>query len=1206
MRYVPLALTVVGLALGGCTCGAPVGEPPPPPQPAAVYGIALEVDRDTASVGDDVELAWTLDGSGARAALIIRAITPRGDVYFLDGDDAWSSAPAGRLAADGAVSLPLPSDEGGIFHFRVTAGAQAYPESPPMAVATASVFQADGPAVFVELSRTLGDLSDVVRAHARVHPGGAPLDGELYATLTQPDGGQLSLPWSSEVLQPLASGELSGARHVLLNRTLDQAGEHLLRVDLVDDEGATVAFHERRFAVCTGTRELGGVVRDDAGAPLAGASVRALEVGGAGSRVAETDADGRYSLEVTSGTWSVSALVFDDGVAHSGTGGVVRVTCEAGALALDVDTERNELSVGGASATSAWRWPSLDVGARIARLLSFSPARAEDADDGLPKPILFVEPDGSRLSPTGEATTWTLAGATVTAIFTGADGEVETLGYGDVLASVNLAAQQQQLGVEENHVDLEELAGMMGTEFRAKLVLDEDSERKYAWLELYRQPESGQRQHLAYKAASGGDWLAVVTDIERFANEIGPSLVEKMREVQARPIVPTLSAEAESVATGESPSAEATLTDKNGEVAEDQEVVVRHVTPEGDVEQRAATTGALGSAAASVSASSSAGVGRLSAQYTRGGQTWHSRRETTYRVSGDTSIVITSPSMLLDHGDGDTFTVVVNDAAGDPIPEATVQVGAVRGTTSESELTTGSDGSASATFTAGDEGGTGGVTASYTDGEGAVHTSELSFLLGAPIRLQLIAAPSVVQPGGVASVTARLDAGFEDHSGAEVALTVSGGGELSATTGETNAAGEFTAIYTAPDEGEGTATLTFTVRIWGLPHSVSTTVRYGAQELVVEGDVHLATQAEVNAFAGTTRVNGSLTIGTEYWATEPETTDIVSLLPLDGLTTVTGDLTIWRTQLASLSGLEDLEEVQILQIAHGPLASLAALAGISDIHAIELRELPQLVTLAGLEGHTHLGHLGLFALGTPLDISALSSLTEVGMDVSQFAGGEFDPEWERGNVDLWDLDLTSFTGLHNLERTWGGLLLVRVQAGSGALTSLRVVAEVGGTTGAFGATDVKVGSNEVLNIAPALERVAEGGVAVQRDSSAGSARYLFPALATATRVAATTNNDQVIDSVRFPALTSLSNGVWFSGATMSEVDLTELETVGTIRVIYSEPTFGVAALNGIGKEGATVGRVTVHNNPGFTDTDAYNWLSRFASTGDVEIAFNGP
>ena len=133
----------------------------------------------------------------------------------------------------------------------------------------------------------------------------------------------------------------------------------------------------------------------------------------------------------------------------------------------------------------------------------------------------------------------------------------------------------------------------------------------------------------------------------------------------------------------------------------------------------------------------------------------------------------------------------------------------------------------------------------------------------------------------------------------------------------------------------------------------------------------LASDAEIQAFAGCGRVDGDLTIAG----------DVTSLEPLAAIEAVHGTLSVESTtRLQSLDGLERLRVATGISLHHNrELDDVTALSSLHQVSRLSLSGNPQLETLRGLEGVQTLERLsiegsGLFTLRGLANVATVGEL----------------------------------------------------------------------------------------------------------------------------------------------------------------------------------------------------------------------------------------
>lgn len=246
---------------------------------------------------------------------------------------------------------------------------------------------------------------------------------------------------------------------------------------------------------------------------------------------------------------------------------------------------------------------------------------------------------------------------------------------------------------------------------------------------------------------------------------------------------------------------------------------------------------------------------------------------------------------------------------------------------------------------------------------------------------------------------------------------------------------------------------------------------------VVQGDVRVASQAEVDALAGVREITGDLRIAgvTNRFPQESMIADTHSILALACLETVGGVLWVQdHRTLAGLAGLENLTSVESLIIVDNQallsLDGLDSLASANSVHVGDNDALTSLEALGGLtvtRNHVHIenndaltdlvglhniasvGRLMITNNQSLTSLSALANLTVV-----------------RGSLEISSTNLTSLTGLEGVTSV-GAMLVVFANAQLTSLTGLGNITQVG--------RGVRIGYNPLLPSLDGLEGLTSIG-----------------------------------------------------------------------------------------------------------------------------------
>lgn len=392
---------------------------------------------------------------------------------------------------------------------------------------------------------------------------------------------------------------------------------------------------------------------------------------------------------------------------------------------------------------------------------------------------------------------------------------------------------------------------------------------------------------------------------------------------------------------------------------------------------------------------------------------------------------------------------------------------------------------------------------------------------------------------------------------------------------------------------------------------------------VESNNVMLTTQAQVNAFGGTTSVLGTLDI---------VGSDIVTLEPLRSLRSIGGFLRVRDTRLNSLAGLENLGSCAEIFIVDNP--QLGSLDGITPpiqrVSRVQIARNNRLSILKGLEFLAGSEGLDLEIISNPLltSIHPLAGLTRAKQVIIAFN-------------DL----LTNVDALRTLTAVENGLIVSgRGLLNVDGLAAVQTAGSVVVQEGDFGA----LGDFSL----PALTRA--GDIDVRGSDSVGSVQSVsFPALTHAGEVECV--NLSSVTSVALPALTtittirgegvSISNNKSLLSVTLtslsgsdapdaeqgrfSGIDITgnqalQRVTLGAIRVrtfaIVRNPALGsvgtgnmnienqlrisdndVFSLGGLGSGRA--GSIQINRNKAFTDEAAHKFADQLEVPLDLRAIF---
>jgi len=356
----------------------------------------------------------------------------------------------------------------------------------------------------------------------------------------------------------------------------------------------------------------------------------------------------------------------------------------------------------------------------------------------------------------------------------------------------------------------------------------------------------------------------------------------------------------------------------------------------------------------------------------------------------DLSLTANPDNLLADGSTSSTITAVLNDAAGNPIPSATINFSTDRGTLSSSSGTTDSSGEAKVSLTSSSSGK---ATVTGT-GNGVTATTEIDFTLN---LFTLAASLSTIRVNENTTITATLSG--SDISGKTVYFSTTLG-TLSLYQVVTDASGVSSTILTAGNDA-GVATIDASVTVSGVSITASTqvTVTGGdASKIVLSADPGVistgdgVTNITANVYDANDQPSGGQTIhfrinegpsGGEYLFNASKTTDSVGTTTVEfyaGLLPSTlGGVEIEANTKADFSGSSGLVTLTIA----GPVAKIAV--------GMDLHELT--VVGGSLE-------VDISAVVTDVSGNPVPDSTQVNFSVVSV---EFDEDRANDNtIDCWD------------------------------------------------------------------------------------------------------------------------------------------------------------------------------------------------------------
>jgi len=371
----------------------------------------------------------------------------------------------------------------------------------------------------------------------------------------------------------------------------------------------------------------------------------------------------------------------------------------------------------------------------------------------------------------------------------------------------------------------------------------------------------------------------------------------------------------------------------------------------------------------------------------------------------DLSLEAEPDNLLADGSTTSTITGTLNDAAFNPIPAATVNFSADRGTLSASSVTTDSSGEVQVSLTSSDAG-----TATVTAvGAGVTGTIGIEFTLN---LFSLAPSSATIRVGATSTITATLSG--SNVSGQTVTFSTTLG-TLSSNAVVTNANGVASVTLTAGTNA-GLATINASVTVSGVEYAVTTQVTVtggSANKIVLSAAPNVIAiddgEATITArvFDATEQPAANQTIffqinsgpsGGEYLATSQKTTNSVGITTVQffagSLSSTLGGVEIGANTKSDFTGSSGSIDLTI----SGPVTKIAVGQSMVDVEAVG-------------------GHLEVKVSAIATDVSGnpIPDSTKVNFSVLSV---EFDEDRDDDNtINCWDLNGSLTCGTHYASTT---------------------------------------------------------------------------------------------------------------------------------------------------------------------------------------------
>jgi hypothetical protein len=914
--------------------------------------------------GQPQGISWNIGGDATGLDVVIRAqapgdvfdphgsfaVTPgtrpaAGPVFFLKTDNTWASQDtvftSGQTSGTTHVALPTTAEG----EWRLDILTRDHASGQIKSVDSQTVLVSSKPAIDLRLNRTLANSDDAIHAELLTSAGQTPQDVAVVATLTLPDGRDVSLPGFGPATVPLYQGKSSDAQYTLLAQPLDLfgPGAYHLAVRLLDGSGQHfLAIADTDLTISDTPGRLSGKVFDAAGNPVDGSAaasafVEALDIDdGTVSAQGSIAADGTYQLSLDPGRYLVTATVLDaqGGVSQASAGNITVIGPDGANVMADLTGTSS-----GTGKTAAVALEQAPVAERFATTL-----RAAAAGH-LPPVHVFVQVsvsgDAAAVLGNPSGLSNTLSGQ-LGNLLRNQDSGVRFTTQQDVQ---NLAteAERAQTNRTDTVEQLDNLSDAQGGEFLATASINKIGGKLAVTLKVLNPHNPGVPVATAQIVAPASSVQDVVNLLQQAVSQEG-SLQAGLEAVRLKPVEPHLRVylNNDSPSQGGQILAIVRVVDADGKPMPGLNVTLVNKQPllSHQTQSASGTTHDDGTFQTTFDAGGETGEGRITAFYDRGKEEFTSDPSAggAYRVVGQTRLRLLAAKYELRSGDTAPVNLVLFGNDGQhTIPSALVRLTAVGGTLSDSQVTTSATGGATFTFTAGTTNGNARVTATYdfppTAGRPPAQlTTTLDFLItgavtenlnarasgtGTHAATQLRAAaqttPTVID-GAAAELFADVQVGGDEVAALPIRFTLAGAGALNDAEGQTDDLGEANAFYVPPADGSGIATITAITTVDGKDYTKSIDVAYQPppqQDIVVGIKQRYGAEVAMGAsFQFGAYVDGTTNIAVTWSATG----GTVSSTGLYTAGNVPGNYTITATSVADPTK----SDTKTIQIARNP------------------------------------------------------------------------------------------------------------------------------------------------------------------------------------------------------------------------------------------------------------------------------------------------
>lgn len=831
---------------------------------AAPLSIALTISVASTEPGGTVDVSWALAGDLQGLELVLQARRPgvvpsnkgnfgvvpgmpsaTGATLYHQGSGAWTDAAAATAQPGAAASVLSPTlDATG--QWRFTALLRKAASGAIVAMATRTLWVTKGPGMHLALDRVVGNSTEPFTATLSLAPGGAPVPVTVLAWLDNGDT-RVALPGMvTEAMAPAFAGPIHDTSLVLLSRSLPPGKKqnkkwYTLEVRMLDAKGKVLRIAEAQLAVCDGQVQAAGTVVDHDGQPLgAGASVARVDFWdlARGAPIGSTPiaANGSFKAMLYPGRFWYAATVIDAKGGHRAWSKVLDLDdCgDGGEPGYAPNAQLQALAPapqsGGGTAPPPPPPPAVPAPPPPPGSLSWVAQ-----SDKLPKPI--VKAGWIRLG--------NFAGNEIV-------DEIleETIGKLEAQEPDLLFVRDSQLRAAYDQIALLQMTGSAVDAETAMVIALLES---VSWfqtdyiLTLFAQAIGQKLARVAIvsfelqSTAVAVEFTVgplstlitpmIMTAIENFlATELRkPStLFEKLRAYQPRPVAPVVrvTVAPQAIVSGGSGSFTATLTDYDGAPQAAKTLTTRLTKPGSPIVVQTCATDVNGQCTLNFTTNLLIGpflsdTGHVQAEFVKPSGTVVKSEPATFLVLATTDVRVRPQRVSAPQGQWVTLELEYR-LNGAPQANHPLTLSAPAGSFQHTTVTTNAQGLATASFKTPNFDGMV-VIEAKSPLNGAKGTAPI--YVDSSFAVSLVAEPNLLLLPGQAVLYGTTLFGGQGLEGLPVQITASHG-LINTPLTSTDLLGSFSAVWLAPQSGNGTATITASVQVNNAQQVAKTTVFY--------------------------------------------------------------------------------------------------------------------------------------------------------------------------------------------------------------------------------------------------------------------------------------------------------------------------------------------------------------------------------------------